>query len=103
MARDPASQPVEDNPARGRYELRVGDDVAFVTYHREPGRITFLHTEVPPALEDHGVGSRLAQVALDAARAEGLAVIPSCPFVAGYIRRHPAYADLVSTSRRQTT
>ena len=45
-----------------------------------------------------GVASHLAQVALDDARAQGLRVIPRCPFVADYIARHPEYADLVEPS-----
>jgi predicted GNAT family acetyltransferase len=86
---------VVDHPERNRYEARVGNRVAVLTYHREPGRITFVHTGVPHAIEHHGVGSRLAQVALDAARADALKVVPSCPFVAEYIREHPEYADLL--------
>jgi predicted GNAT family acetyltransferase len=37
------------------------------------------------------------QGALDDIRARGLRVVPFCPFVAGYIRRHSEYADLVTT------
>jgi predicted GNAT family acetyltransferase len=86
---------VVDHPERNRYEARIGDSVAVLTYRRRPGQITFIHTGVPPAIEHHGVGSRLAQVALDAARADGLTVVPNCPFVAEYIREHPEYADLL--------
>jgi predicted GNAT family acetyltransferase len=59
-------------------------------------------TEVPEALEGQGIGSALARGALDDVRAQGLQVIPLCPFVAAFIRRHPEYLDLVSpVSRRQ--
>jgi predicted GNAT family acetyltransferase len=57
--------------------------------------VIFTHTEVLPAFEGRGVGSALAKGALDAVRAEGSSVEPRCPFIAAYIRRHPAYADLV--------
>src|SRR5690606_17493780 len=53
------------------------------------------HTVVETAAEGRGVGSALARTALDAARAEGLRVVPQCPFIAAYIARHPDYADLV--------
>jgi uncharacterized protein len=86
---------VVDRRERNRYEARVGDSVAVLTYHRAPGRITFIHTGVPPELEHHGLGTRLAQVALDAARADGLKVVPRCPFVADFIQHHPEYADLL--------
>ena len=50
----------------------------------------------PPAIEGHGVGSKLVRGALDAARDQGLRVVPQCPFVAAYIKRHPEYEDLLA-------
>lgn len=86
---------VHDNTAAHRYEVELGGELAILTYRLHGDTITFLHTEVPPELEGHGLGGRLAQTALDEARARGLAVIPSCPFVATYIRRHPDYMSLL--------
>src|SRR5665213_1616710 len=81
--------------AARRYEAWVDDQPAFITYQRLGDRITFIHTEAPKTLEGHGIAGKPAWAALDEARAGHLAVIPRCPFVAGYIRRHPEYADLV--------
>ena len=53
-----------------------------------------MHTEVDPAAEGHGVGSRLAAGALDDIRSRGLSILVVCPFVREYVRRHPEYADL---------
>jgi predicted GNAT family acetyltransferase len=96
----PTSQPdaprVTDNRDLERYEVHLGDELAgFVTYRLRPDRITFLHTEVEPALEGRGIGSLLAAAALDDARARGLSVIPICPFISSWIKRHPEYGDLV--------
>ena len=89
---------VKDNPARHRYEARAGERLlGFVAYRAQPGRITLVHTEVEPELERHGVGSQLVAATLDDLRARGLPVVPICPFVRGFIRRHPEYADLVET------
>ncbi|MDP9847893.1 GNAT family N-acetyltransferase [Streptosporangium lutulentum] len=57
--------------------------------------IVYPHTEVDPEFEGKGVGGELVRAALDAARAEGAKVVPSCWFVKGWIERHPDYADLV--------
>jgi predicted GNAT family acetyltransferase len=65
-------------------------------YKLAPGVITFTHTLVPKELEGRGIGSKLARGALDAARAQGLKVVPKCPFIAGYIGKHAEYADLVA-------
>jgi len=69
--------------------------VAFITYREGGGRILFLHTEVPEALEGRGVTTEFARAALDYARARHLTVFPFCPYVASYIRRHPEYRALV--------
>jgi len=50
---------------------------------------------VPPELGGKGAGSALVKGALDQVRAEGLKVIPQCPFVKAYIDKHPEYADLL--------
>src|SRR4051812_19324387 len=91
---------VSDNPAESRFEIYCDAELAgFAEYdgsHLDDGRIVFTHTEVDPRFEGHGVGGRLVRFALDDARARGLAVVPSCPFVRRYIREHPAYKDLVA-------
>ncbi len=86
---------ITDNTARSRFELDVNGTAAFVEYVREPNRTILVHTEVPEALSGQGVGSRLAKGVLDRLRAEGTKVVPRCEFLAAYIERHPAYADLV--------
>jgi predicted GNAT family acetyltransferase len=91
---------VTDNAAAQRYEAHVGGQLAVITYQRQGDRIVFMHTEVPEALEGHGIAGTMAHFALDDARARGLAVIPRCPFVAAYIHRHPEYADLVPADER---
>lgn len=85
---------VSDDPAGSCYEARLGDGVAGVAYYRLDGdTIVFTHTEVQ--LEGQGIGSALVRSALDDCRARGLTVVARCPFVASYIERHPAYADLL--------
>ncbi|WP_371865854.1 GNAT family N-acetyltransferase [Dictyobacter kobayashii] len=58
--------------------------------------MVYLHTEVPPELEHHGLGSKLAQAALEEARTSHLSIVPECPFVAEYIQHHPEYQSLVA-------
>jgi predicted GNAT family acetyltransferase len=87
---------VRDDPDELRYEaLRDGRLVGLVRYRTEPGVVVLVHTEVDEAVEGTGVGSQLVRGALDDLRARGLRVVPLCPFVAAYLRRHPEYADLV--------
>lgn len=80
-----------------RFELAVGDHVAFINYTAEgAGVLAFTHTEVPRALREGGIGTRLVLGVLDQVRVAGLKVRPLCGFVRHVIARHPDYADLVA-------
>jgi uncharacterized protein len=92
---------VKDNAEAERFEIAVEGEVAgFAQYRRRPELIAFVHTEVEPRFSGQGLASRLISASLDSARAEGLAVLPFCPFVNAYIERHPEYADLVPEAFR---
>lgn len=84
------------NEAAHRYEAAIDGQLAgYAEYNLLTEAIMFTHTEVLPAFEGKGVGSGIAKHVLNEARAKGLHVIPVCQFIAGYIRKHREYADLV--------
>jgi predicted GNAT family acetyltransferase len=78
-----------NNEAHSRFELTIDGHTAFVAYMIEPGRITFLHTEVPDALGGRGIAGQLAKHALEHARAQNLSVVTQCSYMAAYIRKNP--------------
>jgi uncharacterized protein len=91
---------VEDRPG-SRFEVLVeGEAAGFVAYRRNGSTISLTHTEIDDRFEGRGLGSVLVRGALDAVRAEGAAVLPSCPFVRRYISRHHEYLDLVPVDQR---
>lgn len=85
------------NDSRQRYEARIDGKLAgFAEYIAMTGLVIMSHTEVKPEFEGEGVGSALARHALDDIRAEGSRQVqPLCPFIKGWIDRHPEYQDLV--------
>lgn len=92
---------VADAPERRRFEVTVDGELAgFLVYRSRKGLLALIHTEVEDRFEGHGLGGRLARFALDQARSEGLAVLPFCPFVNDWMKRHPEYADLVPAAYR---
>jgi uncharacterized protein len=103
MATDSAEFSVAEAPARQRFEITAGGEVAgFTEYRRSHRVIAFLHTEVAPEFKGQGVGSRLVSAVLDTARNQRLIVLPFCPFVRGYIEKHPdRYLDLVPADLRE--
>lgn len=95
MKIDPTLIQVVNNTERKRFEVSVDRHTAVTEYMLAGNRIIFTHTEVPVELEGNGIGARLAQTALTYAREQQLKVMPLCPYIAGYIRKHPEYRDLV--------
>jgi len=84
-------------PEAHRYELQLdGERIGELAYRQRKDRIAFTHTNVNPAYEGRGFGSRLAEAALADARRQGLAVVPLCPFIAWYIEQHPEHEALVA-------
>jgi predicted GNAT family acetyltransferase len=92
---------VVHNADARRYEIHVdGAPAGFTAYEPTSTARSFTHTEIDPAYEGKGLGSVLVKHALAATRADGLAVLPFCPFVRGYIERHAEYRDLVPADQR---
>jgi predicted GNAT family acetyltransferase len=94
---------VIDNTEKGRFEIHLDGDVAFAEYLVRPHAhaLVLPHTVTPEAFAGKGVASRLAQYAMAYARSHGLKVIPTCPFMANYIQRHPEVQDLVHPHSRE--
>ena len=84
---------VRHNAALGRYELDTPHGLAIAVYRQQGDRRLFTHTEVPPADEGKGVGSKLVRAALDDTRQSGFKIVPACSFVVDFVRRHPEYAS----------
>lgn len=94
--RDAAQIDVKDNREAHRFEAEVEGELSVAYYVRRGDTIEFTHTEVPPSQEGRGIAAALARTALDRVRADGLKVVPSCPYFRAYIKRHPEYRDLVT-------
>ncbi len=100
MGVDLANVVIENNRMAQRFQAQVDGNLAMVEYGLVGASIVFVHTEVPEALAGHGIANKLAHTALEYARTQQLTVVPLCPFVASYIRRHPEYQALVEPAFR---
>lgn len=87
---------VRDNTEKSRFELDVGNEIAFATYRLTPSAVIITHTETPRALRGRGIASELVKGALDLIRRDGRKVIAGCGFVVDYLEKHPEAADLVA-------
>jgi predicted GNAT family acetyltransferase len=81
-----------------RYVLMRGDrELGETVYELRDGVIDFLHTEIDPELQEHGLGTRLVTGALDQVRADRTErLVATCPFTRRFLRSHPEYSDLTT-------
>ena len=81
----------------GRFVADIRGDEAVLDYTRVGAEtLDYRHTFVPPEHRGHGIAGRLVRHALDHARDRGLSVVPSCPYVADFIRKNPEYQSLLA-------
>ncbi len=74
-----------------RFEVTENEETAYLEYRYYHNNIAFMHTEVPAALEGKGIASALAVYAFAYAKEHNKPVMVYCPFVAGYLKKHPEY------------
>lgn len=86
---------VANNVKKFRFEVVSGAQISKLEYRLGRYTLDLVQTEVPEELQDQGIGSSLVDAALNHARANGLKVIPSDPFVAAYVARHPDWEDII--------
>lgn len=88
-----AATTVTQHPDRFTIEVE-GKTVGLADYQDRDGRRIFPHTEVSPQYRGRGLATILIAEALQATRAAGLRIVPTCWMVAEYIDKHPEYAGI---------
>ena len=87
---------LEDNGEAKQYQVKVDGYTPRIEYIRtNDEKIYLTHTEVPRSLEGRGIGSEIIRLALEDIKKQNLTLIPLCPFVASYIKKHPEWRELV--------
>ncbi|MCT4353362.1 N-acetyltransferase [Streptomyces sp. Je 1-79] len=95
MSEQEAAPVVRHVEPRHRYEILVDDRHAGLTAYRDrDGRRVFFHTEIDDAYAGRGLASILVEQALTDVRASGLRIVPVCPYVAKFLKKHEEFADL---------
>ena len=93
---------IRDEREAKRYALEVDGQTSVVTYNLIEGGLMVTETLVPEALEGRGIASRLARHVLADVKARGLVILPVCSFFAGYLKKHPEWAEVVHPTYRAT-
>lgn len=81
---------VRDDPERSRFEISVaGAPAGFAAYVRRGDEVVLTHTVIDEGWEGQGLGSVLARAAVASVTEAGGTVVPRCPFIAAWLRKHP--------------
>ena len=80
---------VKNNTNNQRFEIHEDGEIAYLEYRFYKKDIALMHTVVPEALGGKGIASALAEYAFDYAKKEKKLVMVYCPFVSGYVKKHP--------------
>lgn len=86
---------IQHNREQYRFETTIDNLLCVIDYRLDGNNLTLPHVGVAQALEGRGIAGELTQTALDWARAESYRVIPVCPYVQAWLKRHPDYQDLL--------
>jgi predicted GNAT family acetyltransferase len=91
---------IVDERMDGHYTAYLdGHRVGLATWVKVKEMVVLPHAEVDPSMRGEGIGSLLARRIFDDARAEGLLVVPRCPFMKRWADLHPDYRDIVRSPR----
>ncbi|WP_405690002.1 GNAT family N-acetyltransferase [Streptomyces sp. NBC_01185] len=91
-----AADPIVRNvDARHRYEILVEEvSAGFTAYRDRDGQRVFFHTEIDDAFAGRGLASVLVEQALSHVRSTGKRIVPVCPYVAKFLKKHEEFADI---------
>jgi predicted GNAT family acetyltransferase len=87
---------ISENKEKKRFEAMVDGATAVIEYIRAEDKMYLTHTEVPKQLEGKGVASAMAKQVLEQIKVEGLQLVPLCPFIAAYLKRHPEWKEILA-------
>jgi predicted GNAT family acetyltransferase len=89
---------ITDNKTSSRFEMKVDGNISYIEYMLAGNKIILTHTEVPVQLEGKGVASAMIKKVLMHVEGTDRKLVPLCPFVAAYIKRHPEWEKIVDES-----
>ena len=87
---------VIDDAAHSRFLIRQDGAEAELVYRRNGRRLVLVHTGVPDEIGGRGIGARLVHAAVERARAEGLTLVPVCPYATRWLETHADEVGSVS-------
>ncbi len=91
---------IAHDQAGSRFVVALDGYEACLMYRRKGAELDFYHTYVPEVFRGRGIAEKLCKAGFEYAKANHLAVMPSCSYISGaYLKRHPEYEPFVKRDR----
>ncbi|WP_299182398.1 GNAT family N-acetyltransferase [uncultured Chryseobacterium sp.] len=78
-----------------RFEIEINGHYAFIDYKEMSSKIALIHTEAEPELAGTGAAAAVVEKTLHYIEDQGKKLLPFCPFVFAYIKKHPEWKRIV--------
>lgn len=98
MNEEYVSLPLVKNTENQRFELKIDEYTTFIEYKELHEKIWLTHTESPEELKGKGAATAVVEKTLAYIEEHGYHLIPLCPLVAAYIKRHPDWKRVLDES-----
>ncbi len=93
------SNSVQHQHDRSRFAINDGEgtELGYLSYVTTADAIVIDHTVVDPAYQGQGLAAMLTDAALTTlGEQSALTIVPQCPYVAAFIRKHPEFQPLTT-------
>lgn len=89
--------PLVKNVEKKRFEIEVNGSYAFINFGEFGNQVALVHTEAETALAGTGAAGAVVEKTLHYLEDNNMQLLPFCPFVFAYIKKHPEWKRIVST------
>ena len=89
------STPLIKNDGAKRFEMEIDGHLAFINFGEYSSHLALVHTESPQALAGRGAGSAIVEKTLQWSKDNGYSILPYCPFIFTFIKRHQEWKEIV--------
>lgn len=87
--------PLIKNEIKKRFEIEIDRHFAFINYGEREHQIALVHTEAAPELAGSGAAAAVVEKTLNYIKESGKKLLPFCPYVFAFIKKHPEWKAIV--------
>ncbi|MFV0540091.1 MAG: GNAT family N-acetyltransferase [Aestuariibaculum sp.] len=87
--------PLVKNEEKKRFEIKINGHYAFINYGVMGKQIALVHTEVEAELAGTGAALAVVEKTLHYIENNGFSLLPFCPYVFAYIKKHSEWKRIV--------